>query len=119
MAAKKTRAKAKPVVEERNNGVRKPAEAVLFDLENRGLKGLVEAIAHEHGCTPLEVCGSSMQQPIPAARGKLWKALYEEYFWSLPRIGEVFDVDHSTVIWQLKKYRAKTGKPGKAKRVET
>jgi chromosomal replication initiation ATPase DnaA len=117
LAAKK--AKAKVVVEERNNGVRKPAEDVLGDLVNRGLLILVQNVAHEHGCTPLEVCGSSMQQPIPAARGKLWKALYEEYFWSLPRIGEVFDVDHSTVIWQLKKYRAKTGKPGKAKRVET
>jgi chromosomal replication initiation ATPase DnaA len=108
VAAKK--AKAKPVIDERNNGVRKPPSEILTDLDNRGLKSLVESVAHEHGCTPLEVCGSSMQQPIPVARGKLWKALYEDYGWSLPRIGEVFDVDHSTVIWQLKKWKAKTGK---------
>jgi chromosomal replication initiation ATPase DnaA len=118
MVAKK-KAKAKPAAEERNNGVRKPAEDVLGDLVNRGLLTLVQTVAHEHGCSPIEVCGSSMQQPIPAARGKLWKALYEEYFWSLPRIGEVFDVDHSSVIYQLKKYEPKTGKPGKAKKVGT
>jgi chromosomal replication initiation ATPase DnaA len=119
LIAKKVKAKAKPVPEERNNGVRKPAADVLESLVSRGLGPLVERVAHEHGCAPLEVCGSSMQQPIPAARGKLWKALYEEYAWSLPRIGEVFDVDHSSVIYQLKKYEPKTGKPGKAKKVGT
>lgn len=116
MAAKKTKSRVKSVPEERNNGVRKPPADVLDSLVSRGLGPLVERVAYEHGCTPLEVCGSSMQQPIPAARGKLWKALYEEYSWSLPRIGEVFDVDHSTVIWQLKKWKAKTGK---AKKVGT
>lgn len=112
MVAKKKAKKmtqTKPVVED--DGLRKPAETVLADLGERGLNHLVEVVALRFACTPLELCGSSRQSPIPDARAELWARLYDKPIeWSLPRIGEVFGVDHSTVIWQLKNRKLKLAK---------
>lgn len=115
MAAKKTKPRAKPVAdEERHEGHRKPAAEVLEDLAARGLAHDVQVIAMRFACTPLEVCSTSRQAPIPDARAELWAHLYSDKVgWSLPRIGEIFDADHSTVAWQLKNRKKRLEKEAK------
>ena len=94
-----------------DDGIRKTAEEVLEGLLARNLGGLVEEVAAEFHCTPLEVCGTSRQVPIPDARVELWSRLYsKEIGWSLPRIAEVYGLDHSTIIWQLKARKKRLGK---------
>lgn len=99
---------------EGDSGVRKSPEEVLTSLEERSLGELVAEVAAEFHCTPLEVCGTSRQVPIPDARVELWARLYSKGVgWSLPRIAEVYGLDHSTIIWQLKARKKKLGKKRK------
>jgi len=94
-----------------DDGIRKTAGEVLEGLLARNLGGVVEEVAAEFHCTPLEVCGTSRQVPIPDARVELWSRLYsKEIGWSLPRIAEVYGLDHSTIIWQLKARKKRLGK---------
>ena len=115
MAAKRAAKKApvKPVESGRHDGVRKPAVEVLADLAARGLANDVSVIALRYACTPLEVCSTSRQAPIPDARADLWNFLYERAGWSYPRIGEIFDADHSTIITHLQAWRKRTAKRSK------
>ena len=116
MAAKRKTKMAIPVKRAavEDDGIRKPAAEVLAALEERGLNHLVEVVALRFACTPLELCGFSRQSPIPDARAELWARLYDKPIeWSLPRIGEVFGVDHSTVIWQLKNRKLKMARARK------
>lgn len=115
MATKRAAKKApvKPVESGRHDGVRKPAVEVLADLEARGLARDVAVIALRYACTPLEVCSTSRQAPIPDARADLWNFLYERAGWSYPRIGEIFDADHSTIITHLQAWRKRTAKRSK------
>ena len=115
MAAKKKAKKmVTPKFPQEDDGIRKPAAEVLAALEERGLNHLVEVVALRFACTPLELCGFSRQSPIPDARAELWARLYDKPIeWSLPRIGEVFGVDHSTVIWQLKNRKLKMARARK------
>lgn len=113
MSAAKKKARKPPVKLTdggRHDGVRKPAAEVLADLEARGLANDVSVIALRYACTPLEVCSTSRQAPIPDARADLWNFLYERAGWSYPRIGEIFDADHSTIITHLQAWRKRTAK---------
>ena len=118
MPAKKTKRATKSTVEdERHDGMRKPPSEVLSDLAERGLADTVQSIALRYACTPLEVCSTSRQAPIPDARAELWAHLYSpKVGWSLPRIGEIWGMDHSTVIWHLKARKAKLAKTTKGAR---
>lgn len=112
MAAKKAKKMRAPIkADPFDDGIRKTAKEVLEGLLARNLGGLVEEVAAEFHCTPLEVCGTSRQVPIPDARVQLWSRLYsKDIGWSLPRIAEVYGVDHSTIIWQLKARKKRLGK---------
>lgn len=93
--------------EDRHEGYRKSPEQVLEDLRSKSMEWLVREVCENHGVAALELCGFSRQAPVPAARADLWTALKVKYRWSYPRIGEVFGVDHTTVMSHVKNYKAR------------
>lgn len=88
--------------DEAHEGMKKPPEDVLRDLDERGLWPLVAEVAMKYGCTPGELCSYSKQKPIPEAKATLWARLRDDYGWSPSRTGEIFGVDQSSVNFSLK-----------------
>src|SRR5689334_12850383 len=81
----------------------KTAAAISRDLETRDLLEVARAIARKHHVTLDELLGRRRRGPEAAARHELWQRLYEELP-SLPKLGEIFGRDHTTVMAAVHKH---------------
>jgi len=97
--------------ETEHEGKKKTAAQVLDALTARGVRPELERTCLRYYCAPLEVCGASRSVPVYEARAALWTFLKtappEGAGWSAPRIAEVFDCDHTTVLSTIKVHVAK------------
>ena len=78
-------------------GQPKTAAAIIRDLETRDLLEVAKEVARKHHVTLDELLGRRRQGPEASARHELWHRLYEEIP-SLPKLGEIFGRDHTTVM---------------------
>ena len=84
-------------------GQPKTPAAIIRDLETRDLLGLAKEIARKHRVTLEELLGRRRRGPEASARHELWHRLYEEIP-SLPKLGEIFGRDHTTVMAGVHKH---------------
>ena len=84
-------------------GQPKTAAAIIRDLETRDLLGVAKEIARKHHVTLAELLGRRRRGPETSARHELWHRLYEEIP-SLPKLGEIFGRDHTTVMAAVHKH---------------
>ena len=84
-------------------GQPKTAAAIIRDLETRDLLGVAKEIARKHHVTLEELLGRRRRGPEAAARHELWHRLYEEIP-SLPKLGEIFGRNHTTVMAAVHKH---------------
>ena len=63
---------------------------------------LIEMIAREHGVTMAELMGVSRRQKYCIARREIWRVLRDQGI-SLPRIGRMFNRDHTTILHGLRR----------------
>jgi DnaA-like protein len=84
-------------------GQPKTAAAIIRDLETRDLLGIAKEIARKHHVTLEELLGRRRRGPEASARHELWHRLYEEIP-SLPKLGEIFGRDHTTVMAAVHKH---------------
>jgi chromosomal replication initiation ATPase DnaA len=71
------------------------------------LEEMLYRVAKEHHVTLAEMFTASRQ--FSKARHAAWYDMYATGHWSYPRIGQVFGVDHTTVMSGVKSHRAKVG----------
>lgn len=76
-------------------------------LVERSLIEPVLAVCQRRGVTLEELCGRGRSRAVVQARHEAWLALREdpERCFSLPEIGRLFGVDHTTVLAGLRKAR--------------
>ena len=84
-------------------GQPKTAAAIIRDLETRDLLGVAKEIARKHHVTLEELLGRRRRGPEASARHELWHRLYEAIP-SLPKLGEIFGRDHTTVMAAVHKH---------------
>ena len=84
-------------------GQPKTAAAIIRDLETRDLLEVAKEIARKHHVTLDELLGRRRLGPEASARHELWRRLYEEIP-SLPKLGEIFGRDHTTVMAAVHKH---------------
>jgi chromosomal replication initiation ATPase DnaA len=77
---------------------------IIEELAARGLLGLTRTIAIAHDVTMIELVGRRRTQALSAARQELWAELYARGHWSYPRLGELFDRDHTTIMAGVASY---------------
>src|SRR5690349_5930608 len=84
-------------------GQPKTAAAIIRDLETRDLLGVAKEIARNHHVTLEELLGRRRRGPEASARHELWHRLYEQIP-SLPKLGEIFGRDHTTIMAGVHKH---------------
>ena len=80
------------------------AEIARTRIASQGVaRQIIAAVAKEHGVTVAEIVGHRRSTWIVAARWEAIKRVSLETGWSLPRIGRVFDRDHTSVLHALRR----------------
>jgi chromosomal replication initiator protein len=79
------------------------------ELRQRGLEDLAADVCARHHVTLNELRGSLRTKPVADARRAFWFVLTDECGWSYSATAKLFNADHSTVMYGVKKYRAECG----------
>lgn len=77
--------------------------AVIFELRERGMLDVVREVCAAHHVTIGQVCGRARHASIATARHAVWTLVRRRFGLSYPEIGELFGVDHTTVMAGVKK----------------
>lgn len=75
---------------------------VLEDLDERDLLDLATNHARKYHVPVAGMVGRARHADVVRARHTFWKVLREEHGFSLPVIGRIFGVGHSTVLSALR-----------------
>jgi chromosomal replication initiation ATPase DnaA len=75
----------------------------LMRVMERGLVNIATPIATAHHITLLELVGHERSTHIVAARVEFWAKL-REMGWSYPRIGDLVDRDHTSIMKTLRSH---------------
>jgi chromosomal replication initiation ATPase DnaA len=88
---------------------KKPAAAVLRDLDQRDLLELVAEVCERRGTRPEDLCARSRRAALAHARHELWAALrdHPERYFSLAEIGRLFGVHPVAVASGIRAHRAR------------
>ncbi len=78
---------------------------IVRALEAHGLLELAQDIATRHHVTIEELLGRSRYRPETLARRELWSRAYS-FVPSLPRLGKLFNRDHTSIMAAIQKYTA-------------
>lgn len=84
----------------------KKVEVIATDLRLRGLLGLAERVARNHRVTLDEMLGPRHCPAFARARQELWSVVYD-LLRSTTVVGEIFDRDHSTIIYGMRAHAAR------------
>lgn len=79
-----------------------PREMILSPRERR--LAIVKAVARQHRLSPEDLLGERRMGPIAAARREAMVLIRVYCGDSYERLGEFFDRDHSTVIYNMARY---------------
>lgn len=99
------------------------ATIIAIRLRERGLLGMVEAVAQEHNVTVDELLGVCRQRHIVQARHAAWRKVASAMpTWSSTSLGDLFGVNHTTVLYALERTaesrRRKADKPDLVRAIE-
>lgn len=72
-------------------------KAIRKRLTERDLLDDAQHLARQYDVTLDDMLGNCRHQPCVRARQAMWCLLYDRGHWSINRIGEIFDRDHTTV----------------------
>ena len=78
---------------------------VIERLRERGLAELVRDVCAAHHVTIGQVCSRSRTAAIVAGRHAVWATIQAHCGYSSTDVGQLFGVDHSTVLHGVKKAR--------------
>jgi hypothetical protein len=67
------------------------------------VKQIIQEYTEETGYTLADLKSARRQQPLVDARQELYWQIYKNTNWSLPRIGKLFNKDHTTVLHGVRK----------------
>lgn len=81
----------------------KKVAVIIRELEIRDLLEITRQIARKHYVTVEELLGRGRCSPEAKARHELWHRLYDQIP-SFPKLGEIFDRDHTTILTAVHKY---------------
>ncbi len=79
--------------------------AVIGGLRERDMLDLVREVCAAHHVTLGQVCGRARHMSIAQARHAVWTIVRIRFGLSYPEIGELFGVDHTTVMQGVRKAR--------------
>ena len=74
----------------------------LLAIRKERAKLLAEAIAEEHALTASSILGRGRDPQVVAQRHRLWRMLWDSGL-SSNAIAQICEVDHSTVLYALRK----------------
>lgn len=75
---------------------------LLRGLDESGLLGLVQNVAIRFAVTVDDIVSHSRTRSVAAARHMCWRAISMVHRKSLPEIGKLFEVDHTSVLSGLR-----------------
>jgi chromosomal replication initiation ATPase DnaA len=81
------------------------ADVVIARLRGRDMLDLVREVCAANHVTIGQVCGRARHASITVARHAVWTIIRSRFGLSYPEIGELFGVDHATVMHGVKKAR--------------
>lgn len=84
-------------------------QAMIAELKRRGLWTLTVTIARAYFTTPGRVIGSRRIKRDVEARQGLWAAIYDMGTYKLIDIGLMFNRDHTTVLYGIRKHKRRIG----------
>lgn len=82
---------------------------MLVELEVRDLVGEFTSVAAKYGCLLGELMGPRKHRQAVHARQECW-FLLRDRGWTYPRIGMLFDRDHTTVMTGVWNYEQRLGR---------
>jgi chromosomal replication initiation ATPase DnaA len=83
------------------------ASIIAKRLSARGYLALAHSVAASCHVTFEDMVSRSRKKSHAAARQALWFALYSDGRLSYPELGEIFEVDNSTICYAIKKCSAR------------
>lgn len=84
------------------------AVRMLSVLSGYGLRPLVDQVATEHAMLPSLMLSGQQSRSVWAAKQHLFFLMTEDLGWSYRRVGEVFGVDHRSVMRAVNAHAART-----------
>lgn len=77
--------------------------AVIYALRDRDMLDVVREVCAANHVTIGQVCGRARHASIATARHAVWTIIRSRFGLSYPEIGELFGVDHTTVMAGIRK----------------
>lgn len=81
------------------------ADAHLLRLEQCGIADKIRKAVAMYGATLSQIFSRDQTAHVSRARGEAMMIVRDDLNWSYPAIGEFFNRNHSTVIYQIRKAR--------------
>lgn len=77
----------------------------------RRVRAIVAEVAASRDVSIQKICSPCRPVPVAAARNEIWYRCRTELHLSYPRIGQMFDRDHTTVLYGCRQHALQHGLP--------
>ena len=94
-----------PADSQKDSGAKPAAEDVIARLRERDMLETVREACASQYVTIGQVCGRARHASIASARHVVWSIMRARFKLSYPELGELFGVDHTTVMMGIRKAR--------------